>query len=78
MTECNKSESSEVSSNVSNAFNTLINVHKHITVQKTENPNVKIAISTTNKTGQEYKGTRLLSKHAKIKTDKTKFTCCLM
>jgi len=78
MTECNKSEKSEVLSNVVNAFITLIHVHKHITVQKTENPNIKIAISTTNETIQEYKETRLLSKYANIKTDKTKFTCCLM
>ena len=55
--ERNKSEKSDVLLNVVNAFNTLIHVHKHITVQKTDNPNIKIAISTTNKTGQEYKGT---------------------
>jgi hypothetical protein len=53
MTECNKSEISEVLSNVVNAFNALIHVHKHITVQKTEAPNIKIAISTTNKIRQE-------------------------
>jgi hypothetical protein len=71
MTKCNKPEKSEVLSNVVNALITLIHVHKHITVQKTENPNIKIAISTTNETRQEYKGCRLLSKHAKIKRDKT-------
>jgi len=50
MTESNKSEKSEVLLNVVNAFNTLIHVHRHITVQK------KIAVSTTNKRRQEYKG----------------------
>lgn len=70
MTECNISDKSEVLSNAVNAIITPIHVHKHIIVQKTENPNIKIAISTTNKTRQEYKGTRLLSKHAKIKIEK--------
>jgi len=57
MTECKKSEKSEVLLNVVNAFNTLTHVHKHITVQETENPNIKIAISTANATRQEYNGT---------------------
>jgi hypothetical protein len=56
-----------------------MHVHKHITVQKTENPNIKIAISTISKTRQEYKGSpSTVQTRKELNRQNYKFTRCLM